>query len=69
MSAFNNKSQHYKTIKKTCYSANAIYLFIHVFYLVLFLVAKLYVMAYISAAAVLCYGLLYLVLAKKKYYL
>ncbi len=64
-----DKKQHYKTINKTCYVANTVYLFIHVFYLVLFLIAKLYIMVAVDAAVIAIYLAFFLVLKKQKYYL
>ena len=64
-----DKTQHYKTISKTCYAANFVYLFLHLFYLVLFLVAKTYIMAYVDAGVIVVYLLFFLMLKKKKYYL
>ncbi len=69
MSATNNRKQHYQTIDKTCYTANIVYLFIHVFYVVLFAIARLNIMAIIASGVVAIYLLFFLVLKKKKYYL
>lgn len=64
-----NKTQHYKTIRKTCYTANILYLILHVFYLVLFFVSKAYILAYVDIAAIVFYGVFFLLIKKKKYYL
>ena len=69
MSIVTDKKHHYKTIKKTCYTANFVYLFLHIFYLVLFLVAKMYALAYVTLAVVAIYVAFFFVLKKKKYYL
>lgn len=69
MSNVNNKIQHYKTISKTCYSANIIYLIIHVIYLVLFIISKLNALIYVDIGVIILYLLFFLVLKKKKYYL
>ena len=69
MSVSIEKKQHYKTVAKTCYTANITYLFLHVLYLVLFLISKLYIIAYIDIAVIVIYLLFFLVLKKKKYYL
>ena len=69
MSVSNDKTQHYKTISKTCYSANIIYLIIHVIYLVLFAISKLNILIFVDAGVILLYLLFFLVLKKKKYYL
>lgn len=64
----NNKA-HYKTISKTCYTANIAYLILRVFYLILFLIAKIYVMVWITLATVVIYLLFFFLVKKKKYYL
>ena len=64
-----DKARHYKTVNKTCYIANIAYLILRVFYLVLFLVSQLYVMAWITAATIVIYGLCFILIKKKKYYL
>ena len=64
-----DKKQHYKTIDKTCYTANIIYLILHVFYLVLFIITKLYIMVGVTAGVVFIYCLYFLLIKKKKYYL
>ena len=40
MPAASDKKQHYKTIAKTCYTANILYLALHLFYLILFIVGE-----------------------------
>ena len=69
MSTSTDKSYHYKTIRKTCYSANIIYLVIRLFYLILFIVSKLYILVYINAALILVYLSFFFVIKKRKYYL
>ena len=69
MAIIGDKKQHYRTIEKTCYTANILYLILHVFYLVLFLVAKFYILAYITAGVIAIYLLFFLLLKKKKYYI
>ena len=61
--------KYYKTINKTCYTANIAYLILHVIYLILFLVAKLYILVFVDAAVIAIYGLFFILLKKKKYYL
>ena len=61
--------KHYKTINKTCYTANIAYLILHVIYLILFLIAKLYILVFVDAAVIAIYGLFFILLRKKKYYL
>ena len=64
-----DKASHYRTINKTCFIANIAYLILHVFYLVLFIVSKLYIMVWIDAATIVFYTLCFLLLKNKKYYL
>ena len=69
MSAINDKKQHYKTISKTCMYANVLYLALHIFYLILFIVAKLYILVWVTAGVIALYLLFFLLIWKKKYYL
>lgn len=69
MSISTDKTYHYQVIRKTCYAANIIYLIVRLFYLILFLVSKLYILAYITAGTILIYIGLFFVFKKKKYYL
>ena len=64
-----DKKRRYKTITKTCYIANIFYTLLYLFYLTLFLVAKLDVMIYITIGFVGVYLLFFLVIKFKKYYL
>ena len=65
----NDRTNYYKIINKTCYTANIVYLIVRVIYLVLFLVSQLYILAYVDAATIVLYLLCFLLLKKKKYYL
>ena len=69
MAATIDKKHHYSTIDKTCHTANTVYLFLHIFYLVLFIVSQLYVLVYVTVAGIVMYLLCYILLKKKKYYL
>ena len=69
MSTISNKARHYKTINKTCYTANIIYLCLHVFYLILFLISKLYILVYITAGVIAIYLFFFFLIWKRKYYL
>ena len=64
-----DQKNHYKTIRKTCLSANIIYLILHIFYLILFIVSKLYILVYVTAGVIAIYLLFFLLIWKKKYYL
>ena len=68
MSDISNRKHHYKTIKKTCYTANILYLIVHIFYLVLFIINRFDVLIYVTAGTVLAYILFFFLLKKKKYY-
>ena len=65
----NNENFHYKTVDKTCYGANIIYLLIHIFYLVLFIVSKVDVMIYVDIVAITFYLLSFILLKTNRYYL
>lgn len=69
MSIRSDRKRYYKTIDKTCYGANIIYLFLHAFYLVLFLINKLYILVGVTAGVIAIYSLFFILLKKKKYYL
>ena len=69
MPTTNNQKQHYETINKTCYAANIVYLFLHVFYLVLFLVSRFYALVFIIAGVIVIDLLFFILIKKKKYYL
>ena len=69
MSLATDKKQHYKTIKKTCYTANTAYIILHVFYLILFIIARCDVLVYVTAGAIIIDLLSYILMHKKKYYL
>ena len=69
MSVASDQKRHYKTIDKTCYSANIVYLILHVFYLILFIISKLYILVYVTAGVIAIYALFFILIKKKKYYL
>ena len=63
------RSQRYQTISDTCYIANIAYLILRVFYLVLFIIAKLYILVWIDVGTLVIYLLCFLLIRKKKYYI
>lgn len=69
MSASNNETFYYSTIRKTCFTANIAYLILRIFYLVLFLIAGIYSLVWYTAATIVFYLLCFLLMKKKKYYL
>ena len=69
MSTISDKKQHYKTIDKTCYTANTLYLFLHVLYLIFFIISKFTALIIVDAVVVAIDVLFYLLIKKKKYYL
>lgn len=68
MQSAEEKKQYYKVIIRTCYIANTAYLITHIFYLLLFLIIKIYPLVFVNIASILIYSLCYLVLRMKKYY-
>ena len=68
MSAINNRSGHYKTIRETCYTANVAYIVLRLFYLIFFAIAKVYSLVWYSAATILFYIFCFYLMKKKKYY-
>ncbi len=58
-----------RIIKNTAYSANFLYLALHVFYLILFLVNQLWEMVYADIAFIGVYLFCFYVLKKAKYYI
>lgn len=58
-----------KTIRKTCITANISYLFLHIIYLVLFIIVQATAMIYIDVASILLYLYFFYILKKKKYYI
>lgn len=68
MSALNNRSGHYKTIRQTCYTANIAYLIVRLFYMIMFFVAKIYVLAYLTIGTMVFYGSCFFLIKKRKYY-
>ena len=69
MSLGADKKHHYKTIDKTCFTANTVYLVLHVFYLILFIISKLTVLAIVTGAVVAFYVGCFFLIRAKKYYL
>ena len=69
MSALNNRSSHYKTIRRTCYIANIVYLMLRIFYLILFIVAEVYPLVWLTIGTIVFYLLCLILIKKKKYYL
>lgn len=64
-----SNDKYYRTISKTCYTANIAYLILHVVYLILFLIAKLYTLVIVDAVVIAIYIFFFFLLRKKKYYL
>ena len=69
MSASIDYINHYKTISNTCYTANIAYIFLRIFYLILFIICKLYILVWVTAGTILLYLLCFLLIKKRKYYL
>ena len=64
-----DKKRRYKTIDKTCYAANIIYLLVHIFYLVLFIIAHFTALIIVDSVVILFYLSCFFLLRIKKYYL
>ncbi len=69
MSLKADKKHYYKTIDKTCLTANTIYLVLHIFYLVLFIISGLTVLSIVTGAIIAFYVFSYWLIKIKKYYL
>ena len=68
MQSEQEKKEYYKVIIKTCYIANVAYLLTHIFYLILFLIIKVFPLVFINIGSIVIYSLCFIVLKKKKYY-
>ncbi|MBE6134082.1 MAG: GGDEF domain-containing protein [Erysipelotrichaceae bacterium] len=69
MAKTNEAAERYKTINRTSNAANIAYLILHLLYLVLFIIAKLDIMIYVTSAVIAVYLLFFLLIKYKKYYL
>ena len=69
MSLANDKKQYYKTIKKTCYTANIAYIILHALYLLLFVIAHCDILVYVTAGALAIDLLSFILIEKRKYYI
>ena len=62
------QNAHYKTIRATCLIANTAYLILRIFYLALFLINQLYILVWIDLATIVIYGLCFILIKNKKFY-
>lgn len=69
MNEIPHRQSRRKIIKHTCFTANIVYLGLHVLYLILFLIAQLPTMVYIDIAFIAIYLFCFYVLKKAKYYI
>ena len=69
MAVIADKQHHYKTIERTCYYANILYLVLHLFYLVLFICNKYWILVGVMGVAVAAYIAFFYLIHIKKYYL
>ena len=69
MAVIANKQKYWKTIEKTCYTANIVYLLTHIFYLAMFIICKYWALVGVMGAAVVIYGLFFFLIKQKKYYI
>ena len=63
-----DKKKYYQTISRSCYAANLFYEILSIFYLVLFIIAKLNILIYIDAAMVIIFLLFFILIKKKNYF-
>ena len=68
MSATNNRTGHYKTIRQTCYIANIAYLVIRLFYLIFFIITQVYPLVWLTAGTMVFYALCFFLIKRKQYY-
>lgn len=68
MSVSNNRSGHYKTIRQTCYTANIAYLVLRLFYLIFFLIVKIYPLVWLTIGTLVFYCFCFFLIKKRKYY-
>ena len=68
MQSIEERKAHYEVIIRTCYTANFMYLLLHLIYLILFLIDGIYTMVYINIASIVLYCLCFFLLQKRKYY-
>ena len=64
-----DKTKHYETIAKTCLTATVVYLVLHAFYLVLFIIANMVVPIILDVVAIAFYIFSFYLIHKRKYYL
>ena len=69
MQSVEEKKRYYKLIANTCYTTDVVYLLLHIFYMVFFILAKAYVMIYINAVSIVLYLLFFILLKRGKYYI
>ncbi len=68
MQSIEEKKSQNNVIVKTCYYTDLVYFCIRLIFLVLFLIAEAYILAYVSLGSLLIYGLYSLLIKNKKYY-
>lgn len=69
MTLATDKTKHYQTIAKTCVAATVIYLILHAFYLVLFIIGNMLVPIILDVVAILFYLFSFWLIKQRKYYL
>ena len=69
MSLSADKKHYYRTIDKTCLTANTLYLVLHIIYLILFLISGLTVLSIVTGVVIAFYVFAYWLIRIKKYYL
>ena len=69
MQSIEEKKDFYKFIRKTCFYADLAYFILHIFYFVIFLITKSYILFYLNIASLVIYFFAPIMLLKNKYFL
>ena len=69
MQSLEERKKQYSLIIKTCWVTDIAYLCFHLIYLILFLIIKAYLLAYIDLVSIFLYLVFPILIKKKKYYI
>ncbi len=69
MQSVEEKKAHYKAVLVACYSADLLYFLLHILYMILFILAKTYILLYINIASLLLYVSIIYLIKKDKYFM
>ena len=67
MQSIEEKNAQGRVVVKTCFATDIIYLIFHIFYAIIFLIARLDIMSYINLGSIAIYILLFFLLKKGKF--